>query len=173
MTMRRKIFLASVVFLLLAQGAFAAQIGDFKSPSLDGEVFTQEILKDAKLTVFNVWGTFCPPCLREMPDLGELAAELKADGVQIVGLLCDWYDQNGEFSMKQISEAKNLIEQTHANYLHLLLNGDLEAGLGAIRAIPKTFFVSSGGEILGAVTGAQSKEKWRAVISEMLEKCGR
>ncbi len=171
--MRRKILLAAAAFLLLASTALGAQLGDFKSQSLDGEVFTQEILKGAKLTVFNVWGTFCPPCLREMPDLGELAAELKDEGVQIVGLVCDWYDQNGEFSMRQISEAKNLVAQTRANYLHLLLNDELEAGLGAIRAIPKTFFVSSEGEILGAVTGAQSKEKWRAIISEMLERCGR
>ncbi len=171
--MKRKILLTAVMLLLLASVACAAQLGDFKSQGLDGEVFTQEILGRAKLTVFNVWGTFCPPCLREMPDLGELAAELKDEGVQIVGLLCDWSDRSGEFSMTQISKAKNLVEQTRANYLHLLLTDAMEESFGAIRAVPQTYFVNSKGEILGAVTGAQSKDKWRALISEMLERCGR
>ncbi len=169
--MKRKMLLAVAVFLLLVSAACAAQLGDFKSHSLDGEVFTQEILSHARLTVFNVWGTFCPPCLREMPDLGELAAELKDEGVQIVGLLCDWFDRSGEFSVTQVSKAKNLVEQTRANYLHLLLVDAMEESFGAICAVPQTYFVNSKGEILGAVTGAQSKDKWRAVISKMLEKC--
>ncbi len=169
--MKRKIFAAFAALALLASAACAARLGDFTTFGLDGARHTEELLKDAKMTVFNVWGTFCGPCLREMPSLGELAAEMKPEGVQIVGVLCDWFDRQGNVSETQIAKAKELVEKTRADYLHILLVGGMESGFGSIHAIPQTYFVNRGGEILGAVTGAQSKERWRAVFREMLEKC--
>ena len=92
----KKTFLAALAALALtAAAACAATVGAFTARDLDGKTHTQELLGGAKLTVFNAWGTFCPPCLREMPDLGKLAEELKPEGVQIVGLLCDWFDRRG------------------------------------------------------------------------------
>jgi len=37
-------------------------------------------------TVVNFWGTWCPPCQREIPDLVKLYGEYKPKGVEIVSL---------------------------------------------------------------------------------------
>lgn len=45
----------------------------FTAQDLQGNGVNQEILKGKKLTMVNVWATFCDPCINEMPDLGVLA----------------------------------------------------------------------------------------------------
>jgi thiol-disulfide isomerase/thioredoxin len=37
-------------------------------------------------TVVNVWGTWCPPCRREIPDLVRLNQEYREKGVALLGL---------------------------------------------------------------------------------------
>ena len=170
----KKTFLAALAALALtAVAACAATVGNFTARDLEGKTYTQELLGGAKLTVFNAWGTFCPPCLREMPDLGKLAEELKPEGVQIVGLLCDWFDRHGGESSAQIEKAKKIAAKTGATYLHLLLDEKLLKYLGSFNAIPQTFFVAKNGEIVGAVTGAQSGDAWQKMICDVLAKLDR
>ena len=167
----KKAFLAAAAALMLtAAAACAATVGAFTARDLDGKTHTQELLSGAKLTVFNAWGTFCPPCLREMPDLGALAVEMKGEGVQIVGLLCDWFDRQGREKPAQIEKAKKIVEKTGATYLHLLLDEELLKYLGSFNAIPKTFFVARNGEIVGSVLGARSGDAWRRTIRDVLAK---
>ena len=63
--------------------------GEFETVTLTGEPVTQEIFGEAKLTMVNIWATYCGPCIQEMPELAELAREYEDRGVQIVGLLSD------------------------------------------------------------------------------------
>ena len=44
--------------------------GSFTAQTLDGTEVTQDIFKETDLTMVNIWGTFCGPCIREMPELG-------------------------------------------------------------------------------------------------------
>ena len=39
--------------------------------------------------VLNFWATWCPPCLKEMPDLDRLHGTHAASGLQVVGLAVD------------------------------------------------------------------------------------
>jgi thiol-disulfide isomerase/thioredoxin len=39
--------------------------------------------------VLNFWATWCPPCLKEMPDLDRLQGAHAAGGLQVVGLAVD------------------------------------------------------------------------------------
>lgn len=47
----------------------------FEGTDLKGNPVSQEIFSQSKLTMVNVWATYCNPCPNEMPGLGELAAE--------------------------------------------------------------------------------------------------
>lgn len=42
-----------------------------------------------KLTLVNMWATWCSPCLKEMPELQAFAVEQGAKGVQVVGIALD------------------------------------------------------------------------------------
>ena len=37
-----------------------------------------------KVVLFNLWATWCPPCIREMPELNALQAQYKDDGFIVV-----------------------------------------------------------------------------------------
>lgn len=42
-----------------------------------------------QVLVVNFWATWCPPCIREMPDLQKIADDYHGRGVQVIGLGID------------------------------------------------------------------------------------
>lgn len=147
----------------------AGVLSSFSTTDLDGNIVDQSVLADYDLTMVNVWATFCRPCIKEMPDLGELAQEYADENVQIIGLVSDVLNTDGTISEEQVQTARDIVEQTGADYLHLLPSADLFGVLGQISAVPTTFFVDSEGEQVGyAVVSAQSKGKWAETIDAML-----
>ena len=138
----------------------------FTAKDVDGAEVTSDVLANSKLTMLNVWATYCNPCLEEMPYLGEIVAEYDSAEFQILGILSDVSENS---SQEDIDYAKELIEQTQANYPHLLLGQDLYNTLvGGVTAVPTTFFVKQDGEVLGYVTGAADKDTWKELINELL-----
>ncbi|WP_310602344.1 TlpA family protein disulfide reductase [Anaerosporobacter sp.] len=143
-----------------AKGEFSS----FVSYDLEGNEVTQDILADADLTVLNIWGTFCGPCIREMPELGEIAEEYTERGVQIIGLVSDVSDESG------ITKAKEIVEKTGANYLHILPTQDLyDCYLKDVMAVPETLFLDRNGNILDSIVGANDKATWISLIDAALE----
>ena len=85
----------------------------FTANDLEGNPVDQSVFANAKLTMLNVWATFCAPCINEMPDLGELAAQGGTD-YQIIGVCSDL-----DGSEEMLADARDLVAQTGADYLHL------------------------------------------------------
>ncbi|MBQ3035751.1 MAG: TlpA family protein disulfide reductase [Lachnospiraceae bacterium] len=137
--------------------------GYFTTTDLYGNAVTQEIFAQSDLTVVNVWATYCGPCINEMPYLGELAEEYDSSKVQIVGIPTDVYNQ------EYLDYALSLVNETGADYTHLLMSEELyNWGLTEIQYVPTTFFVNSEGEIIDTVVGSMSKEDWKTLIDEKL-----
>lgn len=58
----------------------------FETTDLDGNVVrSADVFKGHRLTMVNVWGTFCGPCIGEMPELEKLNYRLKQKDCAIVG----------------------------------------------------------------------------------------
>ena len=121
--------------------------------------------------MINIWATYCNPCLGEMPDLGVLAEEYADQGVQIIGILMDVYDQNWNVVQSQVDLAKEIIQETGADYLHLMPSTDLiYAKLRYVQAVPETIFVDKEGNLVGEPhLGARTKNKWSEEIQKRLE----
>ena len=151
--------------------ASAGKYGSFETTDLAGNVVTADVFADHKLTMINVWATYCSPCLQEMPELGELSKEYKDKGVQIIGIPIDTLEQDGTWSQSQVANAASLASQTGADYLHILPSQDLiQAGLSDIYAVPTTFFVDSSGNVTGdTYMGSKSKKEWEKIIDQTLE----
>lgn len=148
----------------------SGQFSSFVATATDGTSVDQDILKNSKVTMLNVWGTFCSPCLNEMPDLGELAEEYDSSDFQIIGIVLDTADSSGEIVQSQADKAQELIEQTGADYLHLLPSqGLLENQLSSVVSVPTTFFVDADGNILHRVSGSKEKDDWKSIIDDVLE----
>ncbi len=143
-----------------------AYVLTFEATTTDGTTFTSDCFTNSKLTMINVWATYCNPCLAEMPDLGEIAASYDTTEFQMIGIVSDVADNSSE---EDLAVAQELIVETKADYPHLLLSESLYYNLvGGIDAVPTTFFVNQKGELLGYLTGAQSKEAWEGLINDLL-----
>lgn len=144
-----------------------AVFGTFSSQTLEGEEVSQDIFAQADLTMVNIWGTFCGPCIREMPDLGEISRDYADQGVQIVGMVSDVIKPL-DGSQPDTDTALEIVEATQADYTHILLSEDLYRGyLGEVQVVPTTVFVDKNGEEVGVYTGSKSKEEWVSIIEEM------
>lgn len=140
----------------------AAQV-TFEGTDLDGNPVSSEVFSHSKLTMVNVWATYCNPCLREMPELGELAAEYDAGEFQLIGIVSDVMEGTDQ------SQAERLVQQTGANYPHLLLNESIYyALLTDVTGVPTTFFIDENGAVLGRVVGAREKSVWEEIINGLL-----
>lgn len=146
-------------------------LGRFTTNGLDGNKVTQAVLADHKLTMINVWATYCPPCLREMPELGKLSQDYQDKGVQIIGIVSDVTDYDGVILPDQVDLAQEIVAQTGADYLHLTPSDDLiNTLLWQVSSVPTTIFVDSQGSLVGqAYIGALSYEEWAQAIDEALD----
>lgn len=139
----------------------------FEARAMDGSTVTSDIFSQSRLTMVNVWATYCSPCLNEMPDLGELAQEYDTEDFQIIGIVSDVLDGSDDGSADY---AAKLISQTGAAYPHLLLNESLYyALLSDVMAVPTTFFFDQDGNLLDTVVGSQDKAAWKEDIDGLLQ----
>lgn len=136
----------------------------FEATDMDGNTVTADVFSQSKLSMVNVWATYCGPCLNEMPSLGELAAEYEPEEFQLIGIVSDVMEGDDQ------TYVESLIEETGANYTHLLLNESLYyALLTDVSVVPTTFFVDQEGTVLGAALGARDKTEWEELINGLLE----
>ena len=136
--------------------------GEFEAQTLDGEDVTQEIFGQSKLTMINIWGTFCGPCIQEMPELGEISRSYDTGEFQMIGLISDVMEP-------QDADAKEIIDSTQADYVHLIASPDLQRNiLSRVSVVPTTVFVDADGNQVGeAYAGSRSKEDWTGIIEEL------
>lgn len=141
-----------------------AVITGFSTTDLDGNAVDGSILSEAKLTVLNVWATYCTPCVNEMPDLETLSQNYKDKGVQVVGLVADVFDDE-----EKKAEAKEILSATGVTYVNLLPDTVLDDSLlYDITGTPTTLFLDSEGKILKIVEGTRDLDALTEMVDELL-----
>ena len=138
---------------------------DFKTVDLAGNVVTQDIFKSKKVTVVNIWGTFCPPCIGEMPELGKWAGQMPADA-QIIGIVCDARDKNDK---ETIDEAKKITANANAKFLNIVPDEGIMSYLDSVDAVPTTIFVDSDGNIIGETVVGADVAKYKELLKRYLK----
>jgi thiol-disulfide isomerase/thioredoxin len=63
-------------------------VWDLRFPQPGGGELVMQALRGRPL-VLNFWATWCPPCVKEMPDLDRFQRQFAAQGWQVVGLAID------------------------------------------------------------------------------------
>lgn len=168
MTKSYKLLLCLLAILALTLGGCgkdSAGSTTFEVTSMNWDAVVSEIVPQSKLTMVNVWATYCGPCLNEMPELGELAAEYDPKEFQIIGIVSDVMEGQDQ------EQVESLVQQTGAGYTHLLLNESIySALLTNVSAVPTTFFLDQNGTVLDTVVGAREKQDWEELINGLLEK---
>lgn len=109
---------------------------NFDLLGLDGKVHTLDEYK-GKALVVNFWGTWCEPCVKEMPALQAQYDKWKDKDVVIVGI------NAGEDKMA----VENFVKLVHVSF-PVMLDPEKDAIQSyGISPLPTTFFVSPNGKI--------------------------
>lgn len=135
---------------------------NFQCEDQFGNEVTDDIFKDYALTLVNVWGTWCPPCVGELPDLADVHRELLEEGINVIGIVQDGRD-NTE-TMEQ------LLEEAEVEYTNLIPSKDLEKEfVSGIKSYPTSFLVDSEGKIVGReIVGARDAEAYKSLLKKEL-----
>lgn len=145
-------------------------VGTFTTQDINGQSVTQDIFKDYDLTLVNIFATWCSPCVSEMPDLEKLHQQMADKNVNVVGILLDAMDEDGNLDQNAISEAQQLVKDTGVTYPVLIPDaGYMNGRLSNIEAFPETFFVDKDGNIVGETySGSSDLEGWLEVVEKEL-----
>ena len=126
---------------------------------------TEKIFGEKDVTILNVWGTYCGPCKKEMPELAKLEEELP-DNVQIIGIVLDVLE--GDEGMIEV--AREICEDTNVTYTNIVVNDSMYDMLADIEAIPTTFILDKEGKsICEPIVGADV-DSYKNAAMEYLDK---
>jgi len=141
---------------------------NFKLATLEGKEF---YLSDfnGKVVMLNFWGTWCPPCRKEIPDLINLQEKYSKDGLEIVGIT---------LSSGSASDIKKFVDDKDINYTILTDMGNSETqqvtmeysqAIGQqISSIPTTLVIDRDGYIVKGYLGPRSEEIFYNDLKEYL-----
>lgn len=137
----------------------------FDSLNLDGEQVTDSIFAEKKMTVVNVWATYCNPCINEMPELAEWEKEMGED-VQILYVCSDIMEENSD----NISLANMIADRAGIDRTHVIYNlpGTFTDIMMQITGVPTTFFVNQDGEMMENLVIGASVDKYKALLERYL-----
>ena len=139
-----------------------------KTLDLSGKEVDQSIFTPYKYNLVVVWGTYCNPCIKAMPDDEKLYQEYKEKGLGMVSVALDLTDASGNVDMDKVSYAKELVDKQKVTYPVLLPSVSIMASVGKnVSVTPSYFFVDSKGNMTGTIyKGGRSHEDWQRIIKK-------
>lgn len=147
-------------FLAPAEQISPTTLPDFNIPDVSGN---QHNISEwqGKIRVINFWATWCPPCLKEIPEFIALQEQYAAYGVQFIGIAIDDQDSVEEYLASAKINYPILIGGVSGITLaHQLGNG--------ADAVPFTLVVNQQGQIIHQQPGEFSREKIMEIITPLL-----
>lgn len=139
------------VFLgfLLAIFSSVVAAADFSFKDIAGK---QHDLADyrGKWVLVNFWATWCPPCLKEIPDLIALHDQHKNKDLVVIGIATD-YD-----NPKRIAD---FVRDRRISYPVVLGNDAIVAQIGRVEGLPMTYLYNPQGKIVAYNVGSLTKKE--------------
>jgi len=136
----------------------------FTAKDLYGNTVTEETIGKKQLFFVHLWGTWCPPCIDEMPELAVVAEEF-SDVVGFIGLLDD-YSANLEGAVNIAKSSGKPDSFINIDAYHPELIDLLE--LLYTGYVPTTIIITPDGEVLETLIGAYGAE-YALFLDEFLE----
>ena len=135
---------------------------EFSAKTVEGGEISNDVFKDSKLTVVNVWGSWCGPCVQEIPELQKLSENMKDKNVNVIGIAQD--------AGSNFQAVKEVLDKSKVTYQNIIPSGPTEDFVMSLQAFPTTFFVDSQGKIVYAIQGSKNLEGFTQIVDDLLSK---
>jgi peroxiredoxin len=116
---------------------------DFTFPGLDGKMVSLSDYK-GKVVLVNIWATWCPPCVDEMPSMEKLYQKFKGENFEILAVSID------EPGLKAVAP---FMKKSNLTFPALIdSEGTIKAVYG-ITGVPESFIIDQKGILIKKIIG--------------------
>ncbi|PZD93488.1 thiol-disulfide oxidoreductase [Paenibacillus sambharensis] len=140
----------------------APKIGDkppaFELAGLNGDVHKLEDYK-GKPMIINFWGTFCPPCVKEMPEFQNQYDKWHSKGLEILAI---------NLSEDDIT-VRSFLRDFDLDYTILRDHEKTVEKRYGLRSYPTTFFVAADGTIQDIFVGGMTEQDIDTRVEKLLQ----
>jgi peroxiredoxin len=163
----RKVFIMVALGLSMLTGC-AINIADHKSVPDTKLVLYEKFRGKSEITldslkgspvIINFWGTWCPPCRAEMPDIQAFWEKRRDENLIIIGINTHDQEESARAFMHDIGITYPVAKDPSGN-----LAADFK-----VLGFPATFFVDRSGMIRNTWTGFMTPEQLRENARSILE----
>ena len=147
--------------VLLSNTAFASF--DIPLDSIDDSQHQlSEYIGKGKWVVLNIWGTQCPPCQEEVPELVEFHDNHKDGDSMVVSIAIDF----PSYLHANKQEVARFADDYLIDFPVLLSDGSItrRMGLGRLDGLPSTYVFDPEGKVVGVQVGAITRDMLETFI---------
>lgn len=119
-----------------------------------------------RVVIVNLWATWCVPCLREVPELVKLAAELEAEGVTLLGV-----------AMDDPADRLTLVAPFHRKFFPAFrtwqrAESEMDTLVSVIdpgwnEVLPTTYLIGRDGKVAERIQGVRSYDEFRVAVGSL------
>jgi len=125
---------------------------------IEGKLHSLDDYK-GKPVIINFWGTFCPPCVAEMPAIERQYQKYKDQGLVVLAI---------NLSEDDIT-VRDFLKRFDLSYTILRDKNRMIERRYALRSYPTTFFIGRDGRIMDIDVGGMADEEIEQYILRLLE----
>lgn len=130
----------------------------FEAYDLDGTLRRSSEWISEQPVIINIWGTWCPPCRREIPDMVKFYDEYRDKGIEIIGIAVRDTPQ----------KVRNYANQQDMEWVMLLGDRGTVSSMGNITSVPTTIVLDRDGNEVERWTGPRSYEHFKETAERLL-----
>jgi peroxiredoxin len=116
---------------------------DFTFPGLDGKMIRLSDYK-GKVVLVNIWATWCPPCVDEMPSMEKLYQKFKGENFEILAVSID------EPGLKAVAP---FMKKSGLTFPALIDSEGVIKTVYGITGIPESFIIDKQGILIKKIVG--------------------
>ena len=133
---------------------------EFTTTDLDGNpVSSADLFAQNKVTLLNIWATWCGPCIGELEDLQSIYRNRQKKGVGVVGMMTD----------DDLATARELMAEFNVTYPVILAPATLKEFFH-LEEWPTTLFIGPDGTVLTKPVIGANVARYHTLLNELLRK---
>jgi len=151
-SLHNRLLLALALLLAHPPQAVAEEGVDFMLADLDGQTVKLSDYR-GRWVVVNFWASWCPPCVRELPELARF--QQSNPDVQVLGI---------NFEESTAEESRQFLEHFDLNFPSLKIGTTPLVPFEPLEGLPTTAIVSPAGRIVERHMGPVTAENLQAIL---------
>lgn len=139
---------------LLLAISFSGQAKDFSLEDLHGKTHRLADYRD-KWVLVNIWATWCPPCLSEIPELSGLHDANKNGNLVVIGIAID---------SGSSSKVASFVAEHGISYPVVAGNRQIASQIGKLKVLPTSYLYAPNGKQVSFHEGEITQESINTYI---------